>query len=167
MPPCPPDKNIPGLNKYNGQAKTRVQSRPAPPPPPPAYPMVAPLPLDLVEFNLPVCVLIWACKDFSLGNTRLQMLHRILLAIFVPSMIRLVMLSALGRPLLSLSCSFSGDPHELAGLRSILCAPAPQFHGYIMISFSGGLVGVESSFPRSLGSRFGDANMLFPDIFLS
>lgn len=55
----------------------------------------APTPLSL----LPVCVLLWAWRDFSLGNTRLQMLQRIRLDEVSPSLMSSRTVSARGRPL--------------------------------------------------------------------
>lgn len=48
---------------------------------------------------LPVCVLLWAWRDFSLGNTRLQMLQRIRLDEVSPSLMSSRTVSARGRPL--------------------------------------------------------------------
>lgn len=47
----------------------------------------------------PVCVLLWAWRDFSLGNTRLQMLQRMRLDEVSPSLMSSLTVSALGRPL--------------------------------------------------------------------
>ena len=84
-----------------------------------------------------------ACSDLSLGKTLLHILHLISLLTLVPSTIKVVIASALGRPRFK-SRLKSGesllDEMEEAGLKSIAPAPSHQFHGYI--EGSGGLVGV-------------------------
>lgn len=52
-----------------------------------------------VKWVWPVCVLLWAWRDFSLGNTRLQMLQRIRLDEVSPSLMSSRTVSARGRPL--------------------------------------------------------------------
>ena len=51
----------------------------------------------------------WACRDFSLGKTLPQMEHLMPLGELVPSWMRLVMRSALGRPRFPESVSLSMD----------------------------------------------------------
>ena len=58
----------------------------------------------------PVCVLMWACKDFSLGNTRLHILHWMELSVWFPCCIKVVTTVAFGLPLFIKSFAESGDP---------------------------------------------------------
>lgn len=61
--------------------------------------------------DVPVWVLKWACRDFSLGKTRLQYVHLMELGDEDPCRIRVLSTSALGRPLLvSLGESPEADP---------------------------------------------------------
>ena len=123
--------------------------------------------IDCQKLNrLPVCVLRCACRDFSLGNTRLHILHLMLLGVLDPSTIREEILSALGLPRRSLkSLSLSGDPQELPGLSAMFCAPKPQFHGYIIASLKGGLFGIPSGSINIPFPLFGDMKAGFKDMF--
>ena len=113
----------------------------------------------------------WAWSDLSLGNTLLHTLHRMSLLILVPSTIKFVIASALGRPRFK-SRPKSGDPvfdeeSEDAGLKSIARAPSPQFQGYMDESLIGGLVGVrdnEDGLSITILSLLGDWKSVAADI---
>lgn len=60
---------------------------------------------DSMWRHWPVCVRLCACNDFSLGKTRLQMLQRMRLVEFSPSLISSLTVSARGRPRRIPSCN--------------------------------------------------------------
>lgn len=97
-------------------------------------------------FCIPVWVLKCACKDFSLGNTRLQKRHLIALGDVKPSTIKLLIASALGLPLLfSCLAEKSGELHELPGLNSIFTLSSAQFQLYSSESFFNPSLHINSS----------------------
>lgn len=121
---------------------------------------------------LPVCVRKCAWRLFSLGKTRLQYVHLMLLGDVLPCIMRLVRASARGRPRRWLSeppeccvvplqlfpacplSRYSGEEHELPGLRLMFLASSPQFQGYNIVSHIGGLRGIIES-DKGRDSRFG------------
>lgn len=113
---------------------------------------------------LPVWVRRWACRDFSRGKTRLQIGHLMLLGDWAPSMMRVLMASALGRPRFESQLFRSGLSHGLLPplqhglLNSTLHAFSPQFHGYNVLSVMGGLP--ENDIPEKapFWRRFGVEN---------
>lgn len=125
--------------------------------------------------SLPVWVRKCACRLFSRGNTRWQKLHLMLLGDVLPCFIRFVRASARGRPRRWLSalapvpalepappvpapCSlYSGEEHELPGLRFKLRTSSFQLHGQ-NVSHIGGLQSNDSVEGRD--SRFGVWNAI-------
>lgn len=82
----------------------------------------------------PVCVLLWAWSDLSLGNTRLQIVHRMSLREVEPFHINDEIASARGRPLFIIWRRNSESPSsedDADALNWTLCTFSPQFHGYI------------------------------------
>ena len=101
----------------------------------------------IISIILPVCVRMWACSDFSRGNTREQILHLMLLAERAPSRISDDIFSALGLPRLlwstlntpegspsreSASCELVDDDRGLNAARD---GPSAQLHGYIVVKY--------------------------------